>query len=188
MGVEALAQVLDSHTDMLAAKYRIQRVREDMRLARGTLTPDLDLQAAIQPDSANLAPGAVAVQFDVIPSPVWDGQKGNLRKAQAALVRETDEEHRVRAYLTARLADGFAQFESKRRLVEHYRDQVLPDKARAFAHVRRNRQEDPNRVTDGDLLNASQALATAATASNEALRETWLAAAAIVALLQTEKP
>jgi RNA polymerase sigma factor (sigma-70 family) len=175
---EALAQVLDRHTDVLAAQCRVQRAREDLRQAKATPTPD----------NANSTPGNVAAQAGDAPFPVWDGKKGNVLKAQAALVRATEEEHRVRKELTARLAEAYAKYESNRRLVELCRDQILPDQVRVYRRVCRDRQEGPGRVTTEDLLNAHQALTTATTTSNEALRETWMAISAVTALLQTEEP
>jgi hypothetical protein len=102
------------------------------------------------------------------------------------LQRAVDEPGRVRAELTARLADAFGRYESSRKKAELWRSQILPDLSRVFRAVGQRRRQEPGRGTASDHLAACQALTTAKMAYNEALRETWSAVADLAALLQTE--
>jgi RNA polymerase sigma factor (sigma-70 family) len=169
---EALARVMADHTDVLVAQNRVQRAREDLRAAAGAAAPDGDVYGVVkdrQPEAGG------------VPLPVWSRDQGKLVAAQAALTRATEEVHRVRADLTARLADAFARYESSRRQVESYRTDILPDQ------VRRRRQAEAGQAAGEDLPAARQSWATAARAYNEALRESWSALAEVAGLLQGEE-
>jgi RNA polymerase sigma factor (sigma-70 family) len=179
---EALARVLAGHTDVLVAQNRVQRARADLEMAAGGAVPDVDVRSPVekdrQPEGRAVVPAA---GVGGVPLPVWAGDQGRLGEAKTALLRATEEAHRVRADLTARLAAAFGRYESSRRQVESYRTEILPDQAR------QRRRAEAGQVAGEDLLGARQTWATATRAYHEALRESWAAWAEVAGLLQQEE-
>jgi RNA polymerase sigma factor (sigma-70 family) len=178
---EALARVLDSHTDVLVAQNRVQRARADLRMA-ARAAPDVDVPGAVKDRQPEAGVAVHAAGAGGVPLPAWAKDR-KLVAAQAALVRATEEVHRVRADLTARLAKAFARYESSRRQVEWYRTRSLPDQA-----GQRLRLAAADQPAGEDLFAARQTWATTTRAYHEALRESWSALAEVFGLLQREEP
>lgn len=123
-----LAHALQNHTDILTARNGVVRAQYVLKLAQVTPTiPDLDVRATLEKDFA-LAPfgtyHALSVGF---PIPIWDQNKGNIIAAQAALVRASEESHRVEVTLASNLASAYTNYKSNLVALEDYRRNILPD-------------------------------------------------------------
>ena len=64
--------------------------------------------------------------------PIFNRNQGNIRTAQADLVRSQAEIERLELALRKRLADVFARYESARNTVHEYRQHILPETNEAF--------------------------------------------------------
>jgi cobalt-zinc-cadmium efflux system outer membrane protein len=198
---EVLAWVLAHHTDVKTAENLIQQAQYNVQHARATPIPDPTFRFMLQKDRTG-PPYEVAPSFQVsIPLAVWDRNQGNILTAEGALVRQSEEPHRVRAELTRTLADAFERYENSRVLLGYYRDQILPDLVRVYRGVlSRYRGEalPPPRVGDvplsplgsptpgfNDLVVAQQNLATAVNAYVTTLGQLWQAVVDVADLLQT---
>ena len=78
-----------------------------------------------------------------IPLPIWDQNKGNIIAAQAALVRASEESHRVEVTLTNNLASRIRNYKNNLYAMEDYRRNILPDLVRYYRGVFARRQVDP---------------------------------------------
>jgi cobalt-zinc-cadmium efflux system outer membrane protein len=182
---DALARVLATHTDVLTARNTEQRARYDLRTAQITPVPDLDVRVAVQKDFS-MPPFGVTQSVHVgVALPIWDQNRGNIQQAQAALLRATEEEHRVRGELTTRLADAFERYEFNRRQAASYHEQVLPDLALVYSRSLIRYQTEPGAVFV-DLVTNQQLYVTALTTYAATLAAQWQAVADIANLLQID--
>jgi cobalt-zinc-cadmium efflux system outer membrane protein len=183
---QALARVLSTHTDVATAKNTVQRARYNLRLAEITPVPDVDLRVSVQKDYTG-SPVLTQVGVQVgVPVPIWDRNKGGIIQAQGTLLRAVEEEHRVRDDLTSRLAEAFQRYESNRTLLRYYRDQILPDQVRAVRAIYLRHNEEPDRVSFGDIVTAQQTLVTTITTYVTTLGALWTAVVDVANLLQTD--
>src|SRR5262249_44975900 len=139
----------------------VLKSRYNLRLAQVTPVPDVDVRVMLQKDytsSTFLMSPSVAVG---VPVPVWDRNQGNIINAQGALLRATEEAHRVRNDLTSRVAEAFERYENNRRLVEYYRLRILPDYVRVYRGVYERFQTEKGAVNFNDIAGAQQGVATA---------------------------
>lgn len=181
-----LARVLQNHTDVLIAQNGVLKGRYNLRLAKVTPIPDVNIRAMLQRDFTGppfeMAP-SIAVSA---PIPVWDHNQGGIIQAQAQLVRAVEESHRVHNDLTTKLADAFERYENNRVLLSYYRDQILPDQVRAYRGVYERHQQQPDLVGFGDIVQAQQTLATAITTYIATLGAQWTAVVDVSTLMQID--
>ncbi|HXG10088.1 MAG TPA: TolC family protein [Gemmataceae bacterium] len=183
---EVLARVLGTHTDVLTAQNDVLRARIDLRRAQIVPVPDVMVRGLVQRDHTTPPfPTVVSVQVGV-PIPVWDRNQGNIQRAEAQLFRAEQQVQRARNELTARLAEAFARYQSSRTLLDYYRHHILPDQVRTYRGVYQRHQQDPDRVTFGDIIVAQQTLAATIIAYLGALGDFWAAVVDVAALLQTD--
>jgi cobalt-zinc-cadmium efflux system outer membrane protein len=140
----ALAHVLRQHTDVRTAENTILKARYNLKLAQVTPVGDVDVRLMAQRDYTgppfNVTPSVVVST----PVPVWDRNQGGIIQAQAQLVSAVDEPHRVRDDLTGRLADAFGRYDTNRRLLAYYREQILPAQVQFYRGLyERHRVEMP---------------------------------------------
>ena len=107
-----------------------------------------------------------------LPIPLWDQNKGNIIAAQAALLRASEETHRVEVTLANNLATAYTNYKSNLVALEDYRRNILPDLVRYYRGIFARRQIDPNSAF-GDLVNAQQILATNVTSYIAVLGNVW---------------
>jgi cobalt-zinc-cadmium efflux system outer membrane protein len=183
---EVLARILNTHTDILTARNTQQRARYDLRTARITPVPDVDVRVAVQKDFT-ASPFNITHNVQVgVPIPIWDRNRGNILQAQGGLLRATEEEHRVRDDLTTRLADAFERYEFSRRQAEFYRDQVLPDLALVYSRSLVRYQTEPLAVSIVDVVTNQQLYVTAVATYAATLASRWQAVTDVANLLQID--
>lgn len=185
----ALARMLNVHPDIRAAQNSQGQARLQRRLERVTPVPDINLYGTFQRDftTPNVPRTTYNIQFGV-PVPIWDRNRGGILSAEANVVRTTEQIRRAEYELTAALADAFERFETNRITLEYYRDQILPDLARAYRGIyERHQQEgEDGGVGFGDIIVAQQNLTVAIAQYITALGMQWTAVADLTRLLQVE--
>jgi cobalt-zinc-cadmium efflux system outer membrane protein len=182
----AVAAALERHPDVLAARNSVSKARYDLRLAEVTPIPDVDIYSAIQKDFTTPPFGTTYNLQVSVPVPVFDRNQGAIRTACGLLVRASEEERRLQTTLTADFARAFERYRTSRELVDLYRDQIIPDQSRAYRGVYEHHQQEPAKVTFGDIVTAQQSLANSITTYLASLTEYWSAVVDLAELLQLE--
>jgi cobalt-zinc-cadmium efflux system outer membrane protein len=193
---KALAYLLENHTDAVTARYGLDKARYNLRLAEVTAVPDVTLTASLlydatPPGPSRLIPGVGAS----MPLPIFDRNQGGIRQAQAALLRATEEPHRVQNALTASFADAYHRQEENRQILELYHKQLLVQQVQAFrgAVLRHYGAGAVEPILAGgstaaltDLIAAEQNVITLIAAYQAAVLAYWQAVSDVASLLQTD--
>jgi cobalt-zinc-cadmium efflux system outer membrane protein len=184
----ALAHVLQQHTDVLSAENGILKARLLLRLAQVTNVPDITLSAGLNVDQT---PGGTRQMGATVsvggPIPVFNFNQGNIRSAQAALMRAVEEPHRVRDALTASVADAYRRYYESGQLLELYRKNILPQQVEAYrAAVKRHYGGEAGGVAYTDLIAAEQSLVTVISSYLGTTLAQWQAVSDLGSLLQTD--
>jgi cobalt-zinc-cadmium efflux system outer membrane protein len=181
-----LAHVLRQHTDILSARNTVERSRYNLKLAQITPVPDVDIRAAVLKEFA-LPPQQYVHTLQIgMPIPVWDRNRGNIIAAEAALLRASEEPHRVETVLTNNLANAYANYKNNLDALEAYRSFILPDQIRAFRGVNERRQGGDPGVAFADLVTAQQTLVTSVQSYLGILGQIWTSVVGVADLLQTD--
>jgi outer membrane protein, heavy metal efflux system len=180
-----LAHILRNHTDVLTARNAIEKARYNVQFAQVTPVPDVDVRADVWKETT-VAPFDAFHTISVsVPLPVWDRNQGAIRAASAALVRASEEPHRVDVTLTNGLATAYASYKTNLDAVEYYRRDILPDQVRYYRGVFERRKIDPA-ASFGDLVQAQQTLTATVTAYLGVLNQLWISVANVADYLQTD--
>jgi cobalt-zinc-cadmium efflux system outer membrane protein len=180
------AYVLQNHTDVLTARNAVKIAQYNLKLAQVTpLFPDLDVLMWWNKDFGNPPHGMYQDVRIGFPLPIWDQNKGNIIAAQAALIRATEESHRVEVTLTNQLALAYDGYRNNLYAMEYYRRNVLPDLVRYYRGIYARRQVDPA-ASFGDLVFAQQNLATNVQAYLSILQSLWTSVVGVADFLQTD--
>ncbi len=180
-----LAYVLRNHTDVLTAQNGIEAARYNLKLAQVTPIPDVDVNMGVYKDYS-LAPKQTIPTLTLgIPLPVWDRNKGAIMAAEGALVRASEEPHRVEMNLTNTLAAAYMNYKNNLEALEYYRRYILPDQVRAYRGAYDRRQIDPN-ASFGDVVSAQQTLAADVTTYLATLGQVWTSVTSVADLIQTD--
>jgi cobalt-zinc-cadmium efflux system outer membrane protein len=183
---EVLTYALRNHTDILTARNTLQRSQFTLKLAQVTpIMPDLDVRATLEKDFA-LAPFGTYHTLSVgFPIPIWDQNKGNIIAAQAALVRASEETHRVEVTLANNLAAAYTNYKNNLVALEDYRRNILPDLVRYYRGIFARRQIDPNSAFN-DLVTAQQTLSSNVISYIGVLGTLWSSVVGVADFLQTD--
>jgi cobalt-zinc-cadmium efflux system outer membrane protein len=182
---KVLAHVLASHTDVLTARNGVEVARYNLKLAQITPYPDLDLTLGVW---RNIQPVPYTYYYATtiaVPIPIWDQNKGNIKSAQAALIRAVEETHRVEMYWTNTLAMNYANYQNNLKALEYYRRWILPDQVRYYRGIFDRRQADLS-ASPADLVTAQQALAANVQNYLGILSSLWSAVVSVADPLQTD--
>jgi cobalt-zinc-cadmium efflux system outer membrane protein len=183
---QVLGHVLRNHTDILTARNQVPIARYNLKLAQvKPLMPDLDLRMQLEKDYTRPPYGTYNTLALGMPLAVWDQNKGNIMAAQAALIRATEEAHRVEAGLTYDLGQAYTNYQNNLSALEYYRNNILPDLVRYYRGVYARRQVDPASAF-GDLVFAQQNLSSNVTAYLGVLGSTWSSVVTLANFLQTD--
>lgn len=183
----ALAKLLSNHPDVLAARNAEAQARAKLQLETVKPVPDIDVYGTIQRDfsTPNLPLTTYNMQIGV-PVPIFDRNRGGIMSAQGALVRAAEQARAVQNELAGSLADAFERYETNRAQTQFYREQVLPDLARAYRGIYERHEQEPSEVGFGDIVVAQQNLSSAITQYIASLNAQWTALADLSNLLQIE--
>jgi cobalt-zinc-cadmium efflux system outer membrane protein len=183
---KVLGHMLRNHTDVLTARNGLDKARYQLKLQQITPLPDVDVNVGIIQEMA-LAPKQMTPTATIgLPLfPIWDQNKGNIMAAEGALIRATEEPHRVEDNLTILLATAYMSYKTNVDGLEFYRHHILPDQVRAYRGVLERRQIDSN-VAFSDLFGAQQTLAGDVTTYLGILGTLWSSVVSVADLLQTD--
>jgi cobalt-zinc-cadmium efflux system outer membrane protein len=183
---EVLPRVLREHPDVLTAENGVNKAKLQMRLAEVTPIPDIDLRYQVQYDKTSLPNNAMHGVSVGVQLPVWNRNQGNQLEAGANLSRAGDEPERVRNNLLARVAAALERYNNARQLVLLYRDQIVPDQARAYRNIYRGYDTALETLHFNDVVTAQQTLADTIQKYIGALTNLWASVADIANLLQMD--
>jgi cobalt-zinc-cadmium efflux system outer membrane protein len=183
-----LAHVRSNHTDVLTARNGLDKARYSLKLAQVTPIPDVDFNVAFLKEFSLPPKQAVHTATIGFPLPIWDQNRGNIIAQEAAVVRATEEPHRVETNLTNMLATSYANYKNALEALEYYRRYILPDQVRYYRGVFDRRQVfgDVAGVAFGDLVQAQQTLATNVGTYLTILGQLWTSVVSVADLLQTD--
>jgi outer membrane protein, heavy metal efflux system len=180
-----LAHALRNHTDVLTARNGLDKARYNLKLAQITPFPDVDINLSVLKEYA-LAPKQFVHTVTIgVPFPIWDQNKGGILAAEGALVRATEEPHRVEENLTTTLATAYTSYKQNLDALEYYRRFILPDQVRYYRGVFDRRQFDVL-APFGDLVTAQQTLAANVSTYLGILGSLWSSVVSVADLLQTD--
>jgi cobalt-zinc-cadmium efflux system outer membrane protein len=180
-----LNYALRNHSDVLTARNGIDKARYNLKLAQITPYPNPDVNVGYLKDLSVLPKQFTHTVSIGIPLPIWDQNKGNIIAAESALVRATEEPHRVEENLTTTLATAYMGYKNNLDALEYYRRFILPDQIRMYLGVSKRRHIDTS-VAFADLLGAQQTLAADVTAYLGILGSLWSSVVSVADLLQTD--
>jgi cobalt-zinc-cadmium efflux system outer membrane protein len=180
-----LAYILRSHTDVLTAQNGVEAARYNLKLAQVTPVPDVDVNMAVLRDFS-VQPKQTCPTLSLgVPVPVWDRNKGAIMAAEGALIRASEEPHRVEMNLTNTLAAAYTNYKNNLEALEYYRRYILPDQVRGYRGAYDRRQIDPN-ASFGDVVSAQQTLAADVTTYLQTLGQLWTSVTSVADLIQTD--
>jgi cobalt-zinc-cadmium efflux system outer membrane protein len=188
---KVLTHALEYHTDILTARNTLTKSQFNLQLAQLTPIPDLTLQWMLQNDESG-PPQHVSTSLQVsFPIPVWDCNQGGIIQAQGNRVNASEQEHFVRDQLTQTLADAFERYDNNRRLLEWYRDDILPNQVRAYRGVYERYDKEGgakigNPPSFGDVVQAQQTLAQTVQGYITTLGALWQAVVDVANVMQTD--
>jgi cobalt-zinc-cadmium efflux system outer membrane protein len=180
-----LAHILAHHTDVQTARNNVQKAQYNLKLSQITPYPDMDLYGAVWKEST-IVPYAIFYSVQVgVPIPIWDQNKGNIKSAQAALIRAVEEARRVEFALTNNLATNYLNYKNNLDALEFYRRHILPDQVRNYRGVFEHRQIDPT-ASPTELVGAQAALSSSLTSYLGILSQLWTSVVGVADLMQTD--
>jgi cobalt-zinc-cadmium efflux system outer membrane protein len=180
-----LAYALQNHTDVLTARNGLEKARFNLKLAQITPYPDVDFNISFLKEYA-LAPKQFVHTATIgFPLPIWDQNKGAIIAAESALMRATEEPHRVEEILTTALATAYTGYKQNLDALEYYRRYILPDQVRYYRGVFDRRQIDPN-AAFADFVTAQQTLSANVSSYLGILSSLWSSVVSVADLLQTD--
>lgn len=181
------AWVLNNHPDVLQARNLAEQAKLNLKLAKVTPVPDLQLYGTFQRDFTVPAFERTSYNMQLgVPLPIFDRNQGNIMTAEGRLRSAAEQIRVARNSLATQLADAYERFQSSRVLAEFYRNQILPDLVRAYRGVYERHQQEPVEVGFGDVIVAQQNLALGLTTYISTLGLQWTALTDIAHLLQLD--
>ena len=157
-----------------------------MKLQQVTgLAPDVTVfvgvskELAVQPKDWTQTVGVT------MPIPIWDQNRGGILSAEAALIRATEEPHRVELNLTNGLANAYNNYTNNLAALEYYRRYILPDLVRTYQAIYQRRGIDQG-VVFSDIVQAQQTLVTNVGTYLTILGQLWTSVTGVADYLQTD--
>ncbi len=181
----ALERVYTAHTEMQTAENTILRARYALRLAEVTPLPDVQTQGVIQHDYST---GNFQFSLQVgVNVPVFDRNQGHIFQARAQVTRALEDLEATRNDLTRRVADAFERYATTVAQTTAYREQIHGNQVRVFRAIRDRYQQEPDKVTYADIVNAQMNLSTALSTYLGLLASQWTAVVDVAQLLQFDE-
>jgi cobalt-zinc-cadmium efflux system outer membrane protein len=176
-----VANVLDCHPDLNAARIRIDRACLVIRRARKEPIPNIDLSVSVR--HHNVTGSDVANVQVGVPIPVFNDNRGNIRSAQAEWAAACNDLKRIELSLLDRLAVAYRRYESARQQVDRYHRRMVPKAERSLDLVTDGYEK--GQVKYLTLLTSQQTYLHVSLSSLSAVRELRAAASVIEGQLLT---
>ena len=106
--------------------------------------------------------------------------------AEAEVSKAGEGPHQARDDLTTRLADAYERYQDNLKVIDYYRQWMLPDQVQAYRGAYQRHQTEPTVVAFADVVTAQQTLATTVTSYVAALGNLWQAVVDVGSLLETD--
>jgi cobalt-zinc-cadmium efflux system outer membrane protein len=178
---------LRNHTDVLTARNAIDKARYNVKLAQITPYSDVEFNIGVQKETALPPMQWVPSATVSVTLPIWDQNRGAIMAAEAALVRASEEPHRVETTIVGNLAAAYQSYKINIDSLEYYRRYILPDQVRTYIGTRdRYYTGGLGGVTFADVVSAQQTLATNITTYLGLLGTLWSSAIGVADFLQTD--
>jgi outer membrane protein, heavy metal efflux system len=182
---EVLAHVLKNHTNILTARANLEGAKYNLKLARVTPVPDVDVRADLWKEH-QVQPLQNYFTFQIgIPFPIWNRNQGGIINAEAAMIQAVEGPHAAEVQLTTNLAAAYATYKANLYAMDYYRRNILPDQVRYYRGVFERRRIDPS-AAFGDLVQAQQMLVADVTAYLGILGSLWTSVVGVADFLQTD--
>jgi cobalt-zinc-cadmium efflux system outer membrane protein len=182
---KVLAYALQQHTDVLTARNGLDKARANLKLQQVTPVPDIEVQFGVFKEFALPPQQFVGTAQVTVPIPIWDHNKGAVLAAEAALVRATEEPHRVETNLANNLAAAYSSYKNNLDALEYYRRYILPDQIRTYNEVYRRYGLDPS-VNFGTVVATQQTLVMNVSTYLGILGTLWTSVVGVADFLQTD--
>ena len=131
------AHVGKYHTDVATADFAFHQARLNLLLNQVQPIPNVDIRFLMQKDYTG-PPNAIAPSLATfLPIPLWNRNQGGIASAQADVVRLGEEPLRVRNDLYSRLSEAFGRYQTYRKNLSLYRNEILPDLVRVYDSIYR---------------------------------------------------
>lgn len=182
-----LARILANHTDVRTAVNNIEQAKFNLKLAKVTPVPNVDLNILGQKDST-APPNVIAHSLQAsIPIPIFNQNVGGIKQATGQLVQSQAMLDQTRNTLTQGLADAFNRYATNHENVAITLQQVQ-DQVRVYRHMRERYFEAgaAGGLDFTDLFVAQQSLVTYISNYVAALGLQWLGVCDVANLLQTD--
>lgn len=125
-----LERLLEQSPDVAVAQSAVARAEAMLRRQRAERAPNLNLSFG---PSYDFSSRRVIWEVDLaLPLPLFNRNQGNIQAAKADVERSRAEAERVRLATRSQFGPAFTQYETNLRIVEDYRQSVLPAAARAY--------------------------------------------------------
>jgi cobalt-zinc-cadmium efflux system outer membrane protein len=106
-------------------------------------------------------------------------------RARIDLAKAREEPDRVKARLTSRLTDAFERYDNQRRVLTYYRDDIIPDRVRAYRAIAARAGLGSDRPSHSELVAAQHELAVSVSTYLQTLGDAWFAVVDIARLTQS---
>jgi cobalt-zinc-cadmium efflux system outer membrane protein len=127
------AMVLSNNPELNASRTRVNRARIVIRRARKEPIPNVDLSVSVR--HHNVTSSDVANVELGIPIPIFNGNEGNIRRAQAEWVAANKEVQRIELDLQDRLAVAYRRYANAHQQVGRYSQRIVPRARRSLKLV-----------------------------------------------------
>jgi outer membrane protein, heavy metal efflux system len=127
---DLIQRALIQNVELRTAEQQIGTEESRLRLARAQRVPDLTLQPGLEYFDS-LYPGRPGFNMQVtVPLPIFNRQKGEIRKSSATLDQLRAERDAARQRISSEIGRAALSLESARQQVDFYETRLLPDAER----------------------------------------------------------
>jgi len=128
--LDLIQRALIRNVELRTAEQQIATEESRLRLARAQRVPDLTLQPGLEYFDS-LYPGRPGFNMQVtVPLPIFNRQKGEIRKSSATLDQLRAERDAARQRISSEIGRAALSLESARQQVDFYETRLLPDAER----------------------------------------------------------
>ncbi len=176
---EQLQRLVTQSPEIAGVVAELERARWALDRAYAEVTPDLNVQVAVQHDNAT--DDTIAGIQVGLPIPLWNKNQGGIQQARSEIAAAERNIERVELDLRQRLATAFQQYADAKYQVERFSTVILPKAKETFDLVTKGYTQ--GEVGYLDMLTAQRTYFQTNLSYIEALRELWRATLRIDGML-----